>query len=101
MSIGAFSFRVFTITALAGCTFTSLYLICSTGCKQNSYDFLGLTTNGHEWTLNKGRNRKPRMTRIGERTACPPACGRLACTFRRLRRNHPIFHQRVPRGHGK
>ena len=49
MSMGAFSFRVFTITALAGCTFTSLYLICSTGCKQNSYDFLGLTTDDTHW----------------------------------------------------
>jgi hypothetical protein len=39
--MGAFGFRVFTITALAGCTFTSLYLICSTGFKQNSYDFFG------------------------------------------------------------
>jgi thioredoxin reductase len=41
MSIGAFGFRVFTITGLAGCTFTSLYLICATGIKQNSYDFFG------------------------------------------------------------
>ena len=41
MSIGAFGFRVFTIRALAGCTFTTLYLICSTEFKQNSYDFFG------------------------------------------------------------
>jgi hypothetical protein len=41
MSIGAFGFRVFTITGLAGCTFTSLYLISATGIKQNSYDFFG------------------------------------------------------------
>jgi len=41
ISIGAFGFRVFTITALAGCTFTSLYLICRAGFKQNSYDFFG------------------------------------------------------------
>jgi hypothetical protein len=32
---------VFTITGLAGCTFTSLYLISATGIKQNSYDFFG------------------------------------------------------------
>ncbi len=41
MSIGAFGFCVFTVRALAGCTSTSLYLICSTGFKQNSYDFFG------------------------------------------------------------
>jgi hypothetical protein len=32
---------VFTITGLAGCTFMSLYLICATDIKQNSYDFFG------------------------------------------------------------
>src|SRR5437867_13093725 len=41
ISIGAFGCCVFTITALSGCTFTSLYLICSTDCKKNSYDFFG------------------------------------------------------------
>src|SRR5437667_8478821 len=35
---------IFFIDDLSSCTFTSLYLICSPGCKQNSYDFLGLTT---------------------------------------------------------
>ena len=41
ISIGAFGFCVFTITALSGCTFTRLYLICATGFKQNFYDFFG------------------------------------------------------------
>jgi hypothetical protein len=30
-----------TITALSGCTITSLYLICSSGIKQNSYELSG------------------------------------------------------------
>src|ERR1051326_7534552 len=33
---------IFVISDPSSCTFTSLYLICSTGCKQNSYDFFGL-----------------------------------------------------------
>src|SRR5947208_12161460 len=36
ISIVAFGFCVFTITALAGCTSTSLYLISSRGFKENS-----------------------------------------------------------------
>src|SRR5437016_1907348 len=55
MSIGAFGFRVFTITALAGCTSTSLYLICATGFKQNSYDFFGAN---HEWIRINTNQRK-------------------------------------------
>src|SRR5437016_11123165 len=47
ISIGAFGFCVFTITALAGCTSTSLYLISSTGFKENSYDFF--LTGGRRW----------------------------------------------------
>ncbi|PYI49261.1 MAG: hypothetical protein DMF11_01535 [Verrucomicrobia bacterium] len=34
-----------------------MYLICSIGCKQNSYDFLGLN---HEWTRMFPREAWPR-----------------------------------------
>jgi hypothetical protein len=45
ISLGAFGFCVFTITALSGCTSVSLYLISSMGFKKNSYYFSALTTN--------------------------------------------------------
>jgi hypothetical protein len=41
MSIDAFTLAYSRFTALGGCTTTSLYLICSAVCKQNSYDFFG------------------------------------------------------------
>jgi hypothetical protein len=41
MSIDAFTLAFSRFTALGGCTITSLYLICSVTCKQNSYDFFG------------------------------------------------------------
>jgi hypothetical protein len=44
MSIDAFILAYSRFTALGGCTTTSLYLICSTACKQNSYDFFGVLT---------------------------------------------------------
>jgi hypothetical protein len=59
ISIGAFGFCVFTITALAGCTFTSLYLICSTGFKQNSYDFFGLC-----FTTENRKIKNPQISQI-------------------------------------
>jgi hypothetical protein len=37
------------ILSLEGCISTSLYLICSTGFKQNSYDFFGLCFSP-QWT---------------------------------------------------
>ena len=40
ISIGALGCWVFTITALSGCTATSLYLICSFGFRENSWSFL-------------------------------------------------------------
>src|SRR6184192_2302338 len=36
---------IFFISDLSSCTSTSLYLICSPGCKQNSYDFFGRRIN--------------------------------------------------------
>jgi len=59
ISIGAFGFRVFTITALAGYTFTSLYVICSTGFKQNSYDFFGLC-----FTTENRKIKNPQISQI-------------------------------------
>src|SRR5262249_31859982 len=35
----------------SSCTSTSLYLICSTGCKQNSYDFFG---DGIDYRVERG-----------------------------------------------
>jgi len=70
MSIGAFAFRVFTVTALAGCTFTSLYLICSTGCKQNSYDFFGAgseTTTDYADDTDQETRRVHRFSQIGSK----------------------------------
>src|SRR5207248_5119472 len=40
ISIGASDLFVFTITALSGCTSTSLYLISSFGFRENSWSFL-------------------------------------------------------------
>jgi len=59
ISIGAFGFCVFTITALAGYTFTSLYVICSTGFKQNSYDFFGLC-----FTTENRKIKNPQISQI-------------------------------------
>ena len=69
--------RIFFINSLSSCTYTSLYLICSTGCKQNSYDFFGGIYKGHDGHEGGTRGETANSTEITDRKSALE-CGDLA-----------------------